>query len=122
MKIDDIIKDLPNNKKIIVLTNARTDFLTWNVKVIANCPKWELANKMNNYNQATVTHFYENKAFDALIIKVTNYWLQKIQEERNYGKSILSGEKRPRKIYRESGTSQSGTSYVLPTVYYVEEE
>lgn len=122
MKISEIIKDLPNNKRIMVMQQARTDFLVWENKIVANCLKYELPEKMINFDQATVKHYYENEAFGALVIKVENYWLQKIIEERQYGKSILRGEKpRKRKLYTGSEVSPSGRTYTLPEVFYVEE-
>lgn len=122
MKISEIIKDLPNNKRIMIMQKTRTDFLVWENKIIANCLKYELSEKMINFDQATVKHYYENEAFGALVIKVENYWLQKIIEEHQYGKSILRGEKpRKRKLYTGSGVSASGCTYTLPEVFYVEE-
>lgn len=123
MKISEVIKDLPNHKRIIVMQKVRTGYFEWEWenKIIANCTKGALGTIMVNYDQATVHHYYENEAFDALVIKVENYWLQKVIEEREYGKSALSGEKIYKSIsgYQKTGMTTVGLS--MPTIYYTEE-
>lgn len=104
------------------MQKARTGYLEWENKIIANCTKGALGAIMVNYDQATVHHYYENEAFDALVIKVENYWLQKVIEEREYGKSVLSGEKIYKSVsgYQKTGMATVGLS--MPTIYYMEED
>lgn len=124
MKISEIIKELPNHKRIIVMhdllwINQRySGGLGSTPEVIANCSKGLLEYNMPNYDEAKVNHFYENEAFDALVIKVSKY---EPVEERNRGIILPKEKPRQQKFYTGSGLSPSGR-YNMPAVYYMEED